>query len=1094
MSLSLAMSAGLAAATLELSGTSPEALLDGSALPPSTHQSVTIVDDALRFSASARLAFPCRVDGAKPLALSFRLTPRDLSPVQGEKDIRAVLRFTDRRTVLAVALVRYPGRNEQLFNVVNYLEDGTPVVGEFHYGFEAWRTYEVTIRREEGRLTIGLDGKEMRSVTLTGHSLPSTQLTIGAFADGSALDMSLGNLRLAFSEPPRSHSERLPALVGSWSVTGDALRLEELPGDRLKVTFAGGGDAAMTTRKPVYARAGEHVRVSGRFETVRHEYGSMLRFLINQAAQAPVGLMSGNRYFRPNAQSKPAGTPDRFDFSRSMSPDVPCHFTLSFYGNPQTMILDDVFCRSEEIVRQSRPETSPEPRSYDRAEVDASLAAMSPVRYRLERRGNRVELLLDGQVMPPSIYRRGPHYPPWSRYAAFRDAGIDLCMFFAFFNKPSETHQMNVGNLWLGKGRYDFSKVAEELRVLHGINPRARVIVALGIEPYDGWERDYPEAVFTNAKGEKGYGFTTAKIVYYGEQVETMKKQRENEECFVVPSNYSEEFRREASRAVGALAEFLERDPAGKIVCGLHIIGGADGQFFPYDRDATRGEDHSPAAKRAWSAYLRERYRDDLAALREAWGDPEATFEAPGVPGNAERGNDNLGRQPTRRGQDYVLFISRALTDLRLAMFRAIKEKSGDRLMAGCYYPPGTVGNDDVERLIESPEVDFLIDIQRATMAGSYLLRNKLYIGELDLRVPDIMTPIGNYLFDERLFEYVVRFSQAECVQREGGMYHLFDIGEAYYSDPKYPRFFGQVQQEILSCLDSRLELAPSMGIFCDFRRLAGCSFRSASHLAQITKHAIADLAERGGIGSQCYVLGDVLNPSLKMPKIVWFPFMPDFTADELAALRRRADESGSIIVWGYYRPFQAGTPSRVAGYDFTYLPDGAPAPLRAEAHELTSGLENKVLGESYTGFTYGGTFRMAYERPAQVAVRPGDDVLATYDGSRAAGMVLRKFASGRIEIVNGAPGAFSPRFFRNLARKAGAEVLCENDNVVVFAEAGMLSVACERGGEIAVRLPAGCKVVACATGQSWTAGADGVLRFQAANDGEVAFFKLQRP
>ncbi len=847
-SLFLAMGLSLAAATLEISGTGLEALLNGAALAPSDRQAVTMVDGALRFTGSARLSFPCAVDGAKPLELSFRLTPWDLSPVPGDKDIRAILRCTDRRTVLAVALVRYPGRKEQLFNVVSYMEDGTPVVCEFTYGFDAGRTYQVAISRGDGKLAIALDGKEMQSVNFAGAPLNSTLLTLGAFADGSALDMSLGNLRLAYSEPPKSHSERIPARARSWNVTGDALRLEELSGNRLQVTFAGGGDATMTTRRPVFARDGEHVRVSGRFQTTVHEYGSMLLFYLNHSSQAPVGLMSGNRHFRPNAQSKPAGTPDRFDFSFLLAPDVPAYLTLSFYGNPQTIILDDVFCRSEKIIRQSRPEPSPEPRAYDRVEVDASLAAMAPVRPQLERRGNRVELVLDGKVMPPAIYRRGPHYPHWSRYAAFRDAGIDLCMFFAFFNKPSPTHQMNVGNLWLGKGRYDFAKVAEELRVLHRINPRARVIVALGIEPYDGWDRDFPDAVFTNANGEKGYGFTTAKEVFYGESVEAMKKQRENEECFAVPSNYSTEFRQEVSRAVGAFAEFLETDPAGKIVGGIHLVGGADGQFFPYDRDVTRGEDHSPAAQRAWSAYLREKYRDDLAALREAWGDPQAAFAAPGVPGNAERGHDNLGRQPTQRGRDYVLFVSQALTDLRLAMFQAIKDKSRGRLLAGCYYPPGTTGNYDVERLLDSPDVDFLIDIQRASPAGSYLLRNKLYIGELDIRVPDVMAPIGNYLFDERLFEYVVRFSQAECVQREGGMFHLFDIGEAYYSNPKYPRFFGKVQQEILACLDSRQVLAPSLGIFCDYRRLAGCSFRSASHLDQITKHAVADLAEHSGL------------------------------------------------------------------------------------------------------------------------------------------------------------------------------------------------------------------------------------------------------
>ena len=104
---------------------------------------------------------------------------------------------------------------------------------------------------------------------------------------------------------------------------------------------------------------------------------------------------------------------------------------------------------------------------------------MKPVAYKLIRRAGRVELQLDGKKISPVIYRRGPHYPFWTRYANFRDAGIDLCYFFAMFSPPSPTHKMGVAGMFLGKDKYDFSKMDEELRVIHAINPQARVILAL---------------------------------------------------------------------------------------------------------------------------------------------------------------------------------------------------------------------------------------------------------------------------------------------------------------------------------------------------------------------------------------------------------------------------------------------------------------------------------------------------------------------------------------------------------------------------------------------------------------------------------------
>ena len=92
------------------------------------------------------------------------------------------------------------------------------------------------------------------------------------------------------------------------------------------------------------------------------------------------------------------------------------------------------------------------------------------------------------------------------------------------------------------------------------------------------------------------------------------------------------------SEATSALVRHLENSPEGKIVCGIHVVGGADGQFFPLYRDVTRGEDHSPAAKRAWSRYLRGIYKNDVNALRKAWNMPQATFETPVSPAmlNAE--------------------------------------------------------------------------------------------------------------------------------------------------------------------------------------------------------------------------------------------------------------------------------------------------------------------------------------------------------------------------------------------------------------------------------------------------------------------------
>ncbi|MBQ7207835.1 MAG: hypothetical protein IJS01_08565 [Lentisphaeria bacterium] len=874
-----------------------------------------------------------------------------------------------------------------------------------------------------------------------------------------------------------------------WRVAGSGLEVKPAGNGRVLVTFSGGGRAVLwSTKKAAVAAPGEHIRVSGRYKILKSRYGSMFRMRLNNELQRPVLTMSGDRFQDPWTQTKPADRPDRFDFSVAGKKGTEYAFNIEFYGNPQTWLLDEIEIKNTKIVRDGRPPRSPENRSYDPRKVASSLGAMKPVRYRLVRRAGRMELQLDGRAVSPAIYRRGPHYPYWTRYGAFRDAGIHLNYFFAMLGESSPLHKEGVAGLWKGPGKYDFSKLAEELRVIHAIDPEARVILILCLGTYDGWEKDHPDSLFMNAKGQVGYALTTGKVLYYGDEAAKQHEKRPNEEFGPCPSYYSDAFRETSARAAADVAAFLERAPEGKIVCGIHVVGGSDGQFFPPDRDVTRGEDHSPAAKKAWKEYLERIYKNDVSLLRKAWGDPAATFENPGIPGSRERGNDNSGSQPSQRGRDYILFTSYKMAELRLAVFKAIKKASRGRLMTGCYYPPGTSGNFHFDLMMRSKDTDFLIDIKRETPAGSFLLHDKLYIGEVDMRVPGIMTPIGNYVFDRPTFENIVRQAVSNIVQREGGMYHLFDIGECYYSRRETTDFFGRVRAEHDRAL-ADVTVTPGVGVFFDYQQLAGCSYRAADHLDRLTKYAARHVLEHSGVPFQVYSVADIFDERLELPKIVYFPLLPEFGKEEISRLREKAAKSGSVIVWGAWRPRVAAASTVFAGYELAVPEKGALSALLSADPAVTGIGKDAVLGESYTVPGLGGSFVAFYEKPARIVPAPGDKIAAVYANDRRPGLVERR-VNGLVEYMNGAPGAFSPEFFRILARRQGGEVLSDSNDVVVLAENGMLTAVCCRGGEITVGVPRGFEVVSSLSGIGY-AVREGRLRFRAENDFEVQSFKL---
>ena len=996
-----------------------------------------------------------------------------------ENKIYPLIRATDGKTVFAVVVRKYPERKQLLFNTVRLQKNGKYFVLEFQSVFAANKKYHIKLDYSSSRGNIYLDGKLMKSRPYSGSFLP------GVLYNNSATPVVAEIVNVKTLSAPEKVSK---PVLKKWKIQGKGLTVKKLGENKIKISYDGNGSRAVlwSTVERSIAEKGEHIRASGKYTILESAYGSMFRMRINQDLQRPVLTMSGDRFQRPFTQTKMAGTPDKFDFSTLGRPGVKYAFNIEFYGNPQTWILEDFTIENKKIVRAGRPPVQAENRSYDLKKVYSSLEKMKPVAYKLIRRAGRMELQLDGKKISPVIYRRGPHYPFWTRYANFRDAGIDLCYFFAMFSPPSPTHKMGVAGMFLGKDKYDFSKMDEELRVIHAINPQARVILALCLGVYPGWEKEYPDAVFTNSKGEKAYSLTTGKHLYYGKEAFQQHERRKNEEFGPAPSYYSDEFRKSMSDAVSAVVRHLEKTPEGKIVCGIHVVGGADGQFFPLDRDVTRGEDHSPAAKRAWSRYLRGIYKNDVNALRKAWNMPQATFETPGIPGNAERGNDNSGVQASQRGRDYILFTSAMMRDLRLAIFRAIKKNSAGRLMTGAYCPPGTAGNFHFDDLLRSKDVDFLIDIQRVTPAGSFLLHNKLYIGEVDMRVPHCMMPIGNYVFDQPSFENIVRQTVSNIVQREGGMYHLFDIGEAYYYKKETTEFFGKVRREHDAAL-ADFTVEPVVGVFMDYQQLAGCSYRAADHLFRLTKYSFRHILEHAGVPFQVYSVRDIFDSKLKLPEILYFPLLPEFSSAEISRLRARAEKSGSVIVWGHWRPRDGRRKNNFGGYE---LEIPAKNPLAAlVSTDPAAGKKGFVCGESYTVGGFGGDFTAWYERPVRIRKQPQDKVLAVYANDRKPGLIERN-VNGVTEYINGAPGAFNPVFFHTLARKMGKEVLSDNENVIVLAENGMLSCVCERGGKIVVNIPAGFAVSKSLSGIKYQVR-NRKLYFNAKNDFEVQSFKL---
>lgn len=216
-------------------------------------------------------------------------------------------------------------------------------------------------------------------------------------------------------------------------------------------------------------------------------------------------------------------------------------------------------------------------------------------------------------------------------------------------------------------------------------------------------------------------------------------------------------------RIYGDQIRVVEEGPWGGHVLGYHF-GGVDPEWINHGY-RERGPDYSPVATEAFRQWLRRRHGDE-AALQEAWGRPDVTFDNAGVPREeswfpihtraADLPLQVFHKLPAERDWvDYKNFV----TDLNVRHIldgaRTVKEATGGRKLSVTFYgyaydlPGGLGGHQGMMQILRSPDVDILVapvsyihseDRMAGGPAGymtavdSVALHGKLWFNEDDMR------------------------------------------------------------------------------------------------------------------------------------------------------------------------------------------------------------------------------------------------------------------------------------------------------------------------------------------------------------------------
>jgi len=397
-------------------------------------------------------------------------------------------------------------------------------------------------------------------------------------------------------------------------------------------------------------------------------------------------------------------------------------------------------------------------------------------------RSPRPALIYRGTVDPFTDHGR-------RQIALFRDAGVHVY-----------AADVPFADFWQESGPSTLAAVDDRIRAYLSADPEAYLILLATLVPPRSWMDAHPDELVRYAQGDD-----------YNSSDEAGRVAR--------PSLASKVWRHEALAMWTRAIKHLEAQPWGKRVIAYHPCFGIYGEWHYYGSWTQQMPDTAPAMTAHFREWLRKRY-GTVERLREAWGDPQASFEAatvPGVEARLEAGPLGL-RDPLvgRRVRDYYECQQEITADDIELFCSAAKEATGGRVITGVFYgyfngvPPQTQGGHlELERLLKSPSIDYFAapydyshrpagqDGRLRSICDAFPLAGKVHMIEEDTRTH--LHPIEEYGRLQNADESVaVIRRQVATALTHGCALWWCDFGAdgsgGWYDDP---RLIGEVAQMV---------------------------------------------------------------------------------------------------------------------------------------------------------------------------------------------------------------------------------------------------------------------------------------------------------
>ena len=556
--------------------------------------------------------------------------------------------------------------------------------------------------------------------------------------------------------------------------------------------------------------------------------------------------------------------------------------SLIITGNIVKMALDDF-----ELIQSPKPlihplggEVKEDP--YDEQAAREVLARRENVSCSVQTTSNRPVFRVSDGYYAALLYK----HHGYSKYIGYGKSGIHF-------------HLCNASIPVTGKSDrvIDFEDTERNiLEVLSG-DPDGYVLLAINMRPSADWSSQNPDHVWMRENGEKPW-------IQRGGH----------------PSYGSPVFREEVAQSLRQLGDFVKTSELGKVVVGFHFQGGNDGQFY----EAVWSEmDHSPGCQQGFQEWLREVYKNDVDALRNAWGDDEVTFETAKICSEQER--RSAPRFLRNKGKDQHIADSQRywhLAPSRLLKYWAetLREAVGKPVVFTTWRPDAVHGHGTntyaVSDLLSGENaLDSTTGVQEYYewrrlggtggingTWGSHRLRDKVQICEIDYRTYRSYTH-GEWHFEqlgatdtpEGFRAQIRRDVGAAAAHGMAAWYHDF----AAWYDAEDLWSVLEESSRIMAWSHRPEAPAPDakMAVFIDEQ---AASYINPRYFGMIwnahnrQRHAL----NMSGVPYDIYFLDDIRHP--KLPEYKLYIFLSSFTInrEQIEAIKERCRQPGKVLVF----------------------------------------------------------------------------------------------------------------------------------------------------------------------------------------------------